>query len=562
MLLRSFLSLLLLAASLEAQSSSPYGINVHAPREERLPLVFDKVAQAGIAWVRVDLVWAFVEPEPGLSDWEVYDDIIEAARSRNLDVLMVIAYTPAWATDGPEISGVPRNVSDWSDFCYRAAERYRDDVDSWEIWNEPNLRRFWTGSRLEYIERILRPASAAIRAADPDALIAGPGLAHLVSRGRDWHGWLLDILREAGDDLDLLTHHAYDLDGPEGVTQRLAAQTPYGSDAARWGEVQPSLREVLDWVGWDRPVWLTETGWVTTRLDETLQARHYRGFLEEWLTGGPARSWLAKVFFYEIQDDRDPRVDNYGILRVSGREKPAYRVYRDFIAAQPAAPEDGGESPAPPDSDPGGERSPRQLEPEAAASLRAGVHADAAAVSLHGEFAEGEAETGRVIGRGLACFEGPELFEDPRSRLGRDAGPLVLHGHSHAHSLAVQDDAQSTLRRCVLDAVADQVLENPFHDRPVAFDLHRVGRLHGDGPSALQCGEARRHLSRHAGQVTELELDRHLPLLEPARVEYVVGHAPESLGGSDGRAQVLGDLRVELAGSILIDGLEARQQDL
>jgi len=339
MLLRSLLfSLLLLPAGLAAQPGSPYGINVHVPRGRQLPLLFDKAERAGIAWVRVDLVWATVETEPGVSRWETYDAIMGAARSHGLEVLAVVAYTPAWATDGPEISGVPRDVGEWWDFCYRAAERYRDVVHHWEVWNEPNLRRFWTGSRLDYIDRILKPAADAIRAADPQALIAGPGLAHVVGQGRDWYSWMVDVLSAAGDELDVLTHHAYDLDDPEGVIRRLSDETSYGDDPGRWGMEQPSLREVLEWAGWERPVWLTETGWVTTRLDETRQARQYRDFLEQWRTGDPEYALPAKVFFYEIQDDRDPRVDNFGILRVSGREKPAYGVYRDFIAAHPAAP--------------------------------------------------------------------------------------------------------------------------------------------------------------------------------------------------------------------------------
>lgn len=356
MLLRFCLLCLLLSSplSLTAQSFSPYGINVHAPEGNQLHPLFDSVRQAGIGWIRIDFVWALVEPEPGIARWRVYDDIVAAARSRNLQVLALIAYTPAWATDGPEISGVPRNASDWSDFCYRAAERYRNDIRYWEVWNEPNLRNFWAGSRLQYIEGILQPAAAALRAANPEAQIGGPALAHFVSQGRDWHSWLPEILRGAGGELDFLTHHAYDLDGPAGVTHRLAGQTPHGGDPARWGVEPPSLREVLDSVAWDRPVWLTETGWVTSRLDETRQARHYQGFLDEWLAGDPERSWLEKVFFYELVDDRHPHIPKYGILRFSGRPKPAYQVYRDFIAAHPPVLGDGaaGDAGSPPRSGP------------------------------------------------------------------------------------------------------------------------------------------------------------------------------------------------------------------
>lgn len=328
-------SLILSAAPLVAQPSSPYGLNVHAPQRQDLVFLFDKVKDAGIGWVRIDFVWALIEREPGVSRWRAYDNIVRIARQHDLEILALIAYTPSWATDGPEIAGVPRDFGDWTDFCREAARRYRRDIFHWEIWNEPNLPAFWVGSRGDYIDGILRDGAAAIRSGNPKAEVGGPALAHFVGKGRDWYSWLADILNAAADDLDFLTHHVYDLDGPDGVTTRLEGPSLYGSEPGRWGEDEPALREVLDVLGWTRPLWVTETGWVSTRLDEKLQARHYQGFLDTWLVGDPQRSWLDKVFFYEIRDAEDPRIEKYGILRFNGQEKPAYWTYADFISAHP-----------------------------------------------------------------------------------------------------------------------------------------------------------------------------------------------------------------------------------
>jgi hypothetical protein len=344
-----------------ADPASPFGVNIHAPENEHLEFALDRVAAAGIGWVRIDFVWAAVEPEPGIERWRAYDAIVAAARARGVHVLALVAYTPAWATDGPEISGVPRDASDWSDFCYRAASRYREDITHWEIWNEPNLERFWSGNRSDYVERILLPAATAIRAANADARIGGPALSHSTAEGRDWIGWLIEVLTRAGDELDFLTHHAYDLEDPAGVFRRLAGETPFGGDPSRWGEAPPSLREVLAHLAFDRSVWLTETGWVTTRLDESLQADHYRRFLDLWLGGGARPAWPARVFFYELEDSRDPRFAKYGLLRVSGKRKPAYRVLREFVAAYAPPPEEGDPPTVPPGP---GERRPRTPLPD------------------------------------------------------------------------------------------------------------------------------------------------------------------------------------------------------
>lgn len=340
-------------------AGSPFGLNIHAPVGESLGFLLDRTAGVGVGWVRIDLVWAAVEPEPGLERWKDYDALVAAARARGLEILAIIAYTPAWATDGPAISGVPRDVGDWSDFCFRAASRYREQIHHWEVWNEPNIQRFWSGSRAEYLKTILVPAAAAIRAANPEAKVGGPALAHGTTEGRDWHGWLADVLREADESLDFVTHHLYDLDDPAGVLARLSGTTEHGGDPSRWNEVEPSLREVLAHAGFDRPVWLTETGWQTTRLDESRQAELYRRFLDLWLgsdrrpdglTAGP-----EKVFFYELMDSRDPRFAKYGLLRSSGRPKPSYVALRDFIAAW--VPPPGDDDPPEP---PPGELPPKQ----------------------------------------------------------------------------------------------------------------------------------------------------------------------------------------------------------
>jgi hypothetical protein len=327
-----FLALGLAPAAQAVDAASPFGINVHAPQGDHLRFLLDRVAEAGIGWIRIDFVWAVVEPEPGVERWELYDAIVAEARARRLEVLALIAYTPAWATDGPAISGAPRDPADWSGFCFRAANRYRDAITHWEIWNEPNLERFWAGDRAAYLETILEPAARAIHAANPDARVGGPALAHLESGGRAWHGWLLDVLRAAGEELDFVTHHVYDLEDPAGVLRRLGGETPYGGDPSRWSEAAPSLRELLEVALFDKPVWLTETGWPTTRLDESLQAVHYRGFLDLWLGGDAAPGGPERVFFYELQDDREPSVPDFGLLRISGRPKPAFGALREFVA--------------------------------------------------------------------------------------------------------------------------------------------------------------------------------------------------------------------------------------
>ena len=233
------------AARLRADEASPYGVNAHAPGGDDLRFLLDRAEAARIGWIRIDFVWGWVEPVRGQRDYALYDDIVREARARGIEVYASLVGTPAWATDGSPGIGVPRDVADWRAFVSESARRYRGRVKAWGVWNEPNLAGFWSGSRAQYVDVLLRPAAEEIRKADPDALVCGPELAHLKSGGADWYDWLLDVLRRAGDVIDVVTHHVYDRDGNGDVTRKLDASTTFGGDPAYWNLVPPSVREVL-----------------------------------------------------------------------------------------------------------------------------------------------------------------------------------------------------------------------------------------------------------------------------------------------------------------------------
>ncbi len=316
------------AAAVEA---SPYGINIHAPQGGDVASLLDRVKAAGIGWVRIDFIWAWVEPSRDQLDWRVYDAIAAAARARNIEVFATLAYTPAWATSGPEVTGVP-DPGQWAEFCGAAARRYRGTIRHWGVWNEPNLDRFWSGSRQQYVDVLLKPCADAIHAAEPAARVGGPDLAHLTSGDSDWYDWLREILLDAGGRLDFVTHHVYDSDGNRDVGDRIDGSTVFGNRPSLWDAVNPSIEEVLRNAGWwGRPVWITETGWDSGPAGESQQAAWYGGLLNDWFSGRPDRSWLYKVFFYELADSLPP-APGWGILRPDRSPKPAWDTYRAFIA--------------------------------------------------------------------------------------------------------------------------------------------------------------------------------------------------------------------------------------
>ena len=315
-----------------ASAESPFGVNVHTPHGEALSPLLEAVAEADIRWLRADLSWRDIEPRPGEYDWRRVDALAEESQRRGLAILGILASTPGWATDGAPGSGAPRSREDWRRFCAAASARYAGVIDVWEIWNEPNLARFWRESRAAWIDTILRPGAEGVRSGNPAARVAGPALAH-VGGEEPWHDWLYDVLRQAGAELDVVTHHVYATsDGA--VSARLGSRTAFGGEPGLWRLAEPSLREVLQAAGWSGPVWLTETGWQGQGAGEIFQAAKYRGLLDEWFTGRRGRGWIERIFFYELQDDASGG-SHWGILRSDRTRKPAWVIYRTFIAERP-----------------------------------------------------------------------------------------------------------------------------------------------------------------------------------------------------------------------------------
>lgn len=316
------LILLLLAA--RPAAASVLGVNAHIPSSAAV----QRMADAGVGWARIDFVWAFIEPRRGEYDWSLYDRVVADLEHHGIEVYATLQGTPAWATSGAEFSGVPDDPDTWRDLCFRAADRYRGRVRVWSLWNEPNLSRFWQGTRNHFLDTILINGAEAIHAADPKALIAGGELAHLQSGS--WDDWLPAIASVGVDTLDVIAHHVYPSNDTAGdVTNKLSRKPDFPWEP-------PSVRDVLQrtpW--WGRPIWLTETGVAADdSVSEFAQFLFVRNLPRQWFGAGRQQSWLGRIMFYELADDPNAE-DQFGLLGPSPDYEPkmAWAALADSLAS-------------------------------------------------------------------------------------------------------------------------------------------------------------------------------------------------------------------------------------
>jgi len=104
----------------------------------------------------------------------------------------------------------PRDPRAWADLIRRLAahwvERYGvEEVRRWyfEVWNEPNLRAFWAGTRQDYFT-LYRHTAAALKEVDAGLRVGGPATAK-----NEWVTEFLDFCARERLPADFVSTHHY-----------------------------------------------------------------------------------------------------------------------------------------------------------------------------------------------------------------------------------------------------------------------------------------------------------------------------------------------------------------
>jgi hypothetical protein len=275
-------------------------------------------------WARLSIQWKAWEPSPGkLASWEVArtDRAIELTRQSKVHVLLDVLNAPAWAssTDTDGLGNVPRDPAAFAKFMALVASRYRGVVDGYEVWNEPDISRFWNGGpNAAQYTALLKAGYAAVKQQDPRALVVSAGLSW------DYDRYLSAMYRAgAKGSFDVLALHPYS-------TKSLSS----------WiGSIRQARRTQLA-NGDQRPIWLTEFGlntsadpnaWqrgVTEAQQGQLLTDSYRA-----LEGEP---YVQVAFYYSLRNNwwshDDPRSMEacFGLLRTDFSAKPAFAAFRSY----------------------------------------------------------------------------------------------------------------------------------------------------------------------------------------------------------------------------------------
>lgn len=164
--------------------------------------------------------WSSIEKTQGNFDWTNLDAAVATGQRNGVgDFLMVLAGTPAWATDDPSAGGIagvlpgaagmPRDFSWWDNWVTQVVTRYKGRINNYQIWNEANLSTFSTGSPQEMAD-LTKRAYDIIKRIDPAANVVAPSTGtRLGGPFKKFYLPYLRALKDRGWPIDIFAAHTY-----------------------------------------------------------------------------------------------------------------------------------------------------------------------------------------------------------------------------------------------------------------------------------------------------------------------------------------------------------------
>jgi hypothetical protein len=136
-------------------------------------------ALAGVSWIRDRLRWRDIQPaaDTFAADTTLYDHLAAWQAGLGMKILQVFHGTPSWAAETPEKTGrIPSDLRLAYRFCKAMSERFKDQVEAWEPWNEANVSNFG-GHTIDEICSHQKAAWLGFKAGNPKVTVGWEPLA-------------------------------------------------------------------------------------------------------------------------------------------------------------------------------------------------------------------------------------------------------------------------------------------------------------------------------------------------------------------------------------------------
>ena len=314
-----------------------------------------------LRWIKHQVRWEDVEPQPGQYDWTELDVTMEQTKQAGIKVMLSVVTAPDWAREPGnqrlDEVGPPADPQDYANFLLTMLYRYPGQIHAVEVWNEMNIDREWAsiyGLNAQRYVALLTTAYNTIKSVDPGIIVISGALSPTgwndgVAAYDDfvYMGMLIDAGMLDVTDCVGAHHNGYNIGPgvpwnqvPNDPTARFRG--PFDNPHHSWSfySTLQGYAQRIQQAGSDKKLCVTEFGWPTTEdlqgyprgfefandntlaeqaeyLDEAIELMDQWGFV-----------WLAFIWNlnYGPQAGWDATNDNvpYSLIRPEWQNSPAY----------------------------------------------------------------------------------------------------------------------------------------------------------------------------------------------------------------------------------------------
>ena len=222
----------------------------------------------------------------------------------------------------------PRDYREWAGLVGRLVrhwvERYGiDEVSTWffEVWNEPNLKAFWTGTQADYFE-LYRFTAHAIKGVDDRLHVGGPATAK--------NGWITEFLtfcRKNKAPVDFVSTHHYPTDALGSIGEDTETQLARSEKGILRKWARETHRKAHG-----KPLYYTEWSSSSNPRDHLHDEPYTAAVIVKTMM--EARGlvdgysyWTFSDIFEENYMPATAFQGGFGLLTLQGVAKPAYRAF-------------------------------------------------------------------------------------------------------------------------------------------------------------------------------------------------------------------------------------------
>lgn len=272
------------------------------------------------------------------------DSIFDFLLSIGMKPFLELGFMPEALASGPETCfhykanvTPPADYEQWSmlvkTLTQHLVDRYGiEEVRTWffEVWNEPNLKFFWAGTKAEYF-KLYDSSARAIKSVDRQLRVGGPATAI-----NAWIPDMRDFCRANKVPLDFLSTHHYPTDDPLWKNSDLTLEeffAQFGQETGKYerGILRKMTAKARAEAG-GLPLYYTE--WNTSAiLPDPVHDEPYSAALvaktiadNHGLVDGYA-FWTFSDLFEEGGQFSAPFHGGFGLQTIHGIPKPTYRVF-------------------------------------------------------------------------------------------------------------------------------------------------------------------------------------------------------------------------------------------